>query len=226
MGLKSSPTYVSGTMPTPHGSIFFSFDSRTLSGTLHFPLGQRGKVCFQGSLSSCTILVNGEAQGVGCTGYISINASLTLQACDSGLALHDGVWFSGHEREEAVKELPHSSSPSPSTTLAPPSPFIPLPPLSLYPVTVLGRDIETRGGWIGKYGSDGFSLFSFLGPSHDRTQLPPYIASVSVPSYAAGRVGSFVVNTSDPRALRSPEGGLRSLGFRATVIPDGITYIF
>jgi hypothetical protein len=99
---------------------------------------------------------------------------------------------------------------------------LPLPPLSSYPARLIGTDKLTSGAWRGRYGRDGYVLFSYSAAGADVTALPPYVARVAMAPYAAGRTATLARNTADPRALAPPAGGLGSIGIRATQIPSGL----
>jgi hypothetical protein len=54
---------------------------------------------------------------------------------------------------------------------------------------------------LGTYGSDGYALFSFAGPSHDVVSLPPYLSSIqqSFGGATVRRVGAVVLNCREMR---------------------------
>lgn len=79
----------------------------------------------------------------------------------------------------------------------------PFPPAS-YPAQYLGVDHATQGDWLGKYGSKGYILLSFVDTNTDLTKLPPGVVSVS-PVYRSDRA-CWSNSTTDRRALQHPDG--------------------
>lgn len=90
--------------------------------------------------------------------------------------------------------------------------------LSQPPAAFVGRDQTTRGNWPGRFGKDGFVLFSCGDANQDVSQLPEYVDSV-VPRNAQ-RGQWFPSN--DTRALPISGGAdaPRAIGYVGTAFPD------
>jgi hypothetical protein len=107
-----------------------------------------------------------------------------------------------------VPLLPVSAAPGP---MQPPlrAQAAPFPPAS-YPATFVGNDTATQGTWLGKYGSKGYALLSFVDTNTDLVSLPPGIDSVE-PVYRFDRA-CWTSNSTDPRALQHPGGADKPRG--------------
>ncbi len=79
----------------------------------------------------------------------------------------------------------------------------PFPPPS-YPAVFLQRDEETRGNWLGMYGSAGYALFSYDGAYRHRVSLPPWVAAINQ-SFGNAISGPWPMSDpTDVRALQDP----------------------
>ena len=71
-----------------------------------------------------------------------------------------------------------------------------------YPLARPKTDTATHGDWGGKYGRDGYVLFSYDGAGKDRVQLPSYVRSVtSFLTQPRERDATWALQTDDRRAL-------------------------
>lgn len=68
--------------------------------------------------------------------------------------------------------------------------------------TFVGTDAATKGSWVGKYGTAGYSLAG--GPA----SLP-----AGTPVTATGKAAAWQTSSADPRALALPAGGRRAAGW-------------
>ena len=86
----------------------------------------------------------------------------------------------------------------------------PFPPES-WPGRLLAVDTWTQGGWRGRYGTDGYVLFSFAPGPADVVSLPAWVAAVRA---FDGASNAWVdpPPAGDPRALEDPAGGARAIG--------------
>jgi alpha-L-rhamnosidase len=81
----------------------------------------------------------------------------------------------------------------------------------------VGADTETRGNWVGTYGSQGYVLFGYDQAGRaPRSQLPPYVAAVT-PVFAFNS-GQWAAGVDDDRALQDPAApsGPRNIGWLST----------
>eukprot|EP00048_Salpingoeca_helianthica_P004759 m.80649 g.80649 ORF g.80649 m.80649 type:complete len:921 (+) comp13333_c0_seq4:81-2843(+) len=204
LGLATSPKSVNGTVPTPQGPIAFEFDSESLAGSLSFPSGTTGQLCFQGRLAACTIELDGRPAGYGCAD-VTRSTSILLQ-CPAAPDNKDVV------RNYVIDKLQQRENQEPT--------FTALPPLSQYPAQFLARDSVTSGTWRGRYGKAGYVLWAHTAQGTDSIYLPTFVSRVGFAPYAAGRVAVLAANTSDTRALQDPRGSARRLGIHATQNPS------
>lgn len=94
-------------------------------------------------------------------------------------------------------------------------PYAPFGP-PVWPGLLAVDNVTHGGGWVGKYGKDGYLLFGFDAPAsrgappRDRAALPPYVASVNVstPSRVRYTPGGAGAGGIPPGAfLADPAGG-------------------
>ena len=177
-------TWVSGSVPTPHGAVHFSFDQSSGRGEAILPphvkcrIGIPGvervihKVVLNGSL-----LWDGELHKNDDVGGAVINANY--------LYLNDVR--SGHY----IFAVSYGSKTSSFTQ----EPLI-------YPLAYAREDAETSGNWGGIYGRDGYVLFDYEGVKKDRCELPPYVVSVQPSSRRNGGClhAQLSVSIEDQRA--------------------------
>jgi hypothetical protein len=177
-------TSVSGSVPTPHGSVDFAFNQTSGRGSATIPPNSIGRIGIPRServirnvLCNGRMLWDGESHNVnGVSATTSDDHFLYLENVQPG------------HYEFSVSYANRASS------------FIPEP--LIYPIGPARQDIATSGNWPGVYGRDGYVLFDYDGPGKDRRALPTYILAVRPSSGKNGgcRHAQIAVATGDRRA--------------------------
>jgi alpha-L-rhamnosidase len=197
--LGSTLTHVSGSVPTPLGTVQFSLDRRSGRCSAVIPEGSVARIGIPTSWGSiqCVLLhghliwdgifhPNDRIKGS------SLNKDyLYLEDVQSGSYEFRFFHRNGHDVHESAAPL-------------------------VYPIPNVKEDTRTKGDWGAIYGKDGYILFNYDGVHKDRKLLPPYIQSVQPSTRKIG--GCFhaqVTKASSDRRIPAPtrEGeGLRNLG--------------
>jgi hypothetical protein len=131
IGLDPSITRVNGTMPTPKGPISFFFDQSQLRGILTFPPGLVARLCFAGTLASCSVHVQQvpDSGSPGCSIPFSTGGGAVTVTCPAGRDTLDDA----REAPSTVEDssLPSSPVPLPCQSHLPALPYelCPLCPL-------------------------------------------------------------------------------------------------
>ena len=177
-------TWVSGSVPTPHGRIQFCFDQISGRGKLIQPPCSRGRIGIPGTervIHTVTwngrCLWDGEFHKVDGVGGASSEANF-LYLNDVEPGHYEFSVLYGNEAQRFAAE-----------------------PL-VYPVASVREDVETSGNWGGTYGRDGYVLFNYDGVGKDRSELPAYVLSVRPSSRKNGGClhAQLSTSTDDQRA--------------------------
>ena len=177
-------TWVSGSVPTPHGVVHFSFDQSTGRGEATIPPHAKCRIGISGTervihkvVLNGNLLWDGELHKNDGVGGVAVDASY----------LYINDVRSGH-----YKFSVSYGSKTPSFTQEP----------LIYPLGSAREDIGTSGSWGGIYGRDGYVLFDYDGVKKDRRELPPYIVSVRPSSRKNGGClhAQMSVSIEDKRA--------------------------
>jgi alpha-L-rhamnosidase len=191
-------TWVSGSVPTPHGIVHFSFDQSSGRGEAIIPPHVKCRIGIPGIdriihkvILNGHLLWNGELHKNNDVGGVAVNANyLYLNDVRSG-------------RYEFV--VSYGSRPLSFTQ----EPLI-------YPLGAAREDIKTSGNWGGIYGRDGYVLFNYDGVKNDRYKLPPYVISVQPSSRKNGGClhAQLSASTEDQRAPAADRenGRIRNVG--------------
>jgi hypothetical protein len=192
-------TSVSGSVPTPHGSVEFALNLTSGRASATIPPNSIARIGIPRSertirkvLCNGRVLWDGESHNV--------NGVSAISADDHFLYLENV--HPGHY------EFSVSFGTQASSFTAQPL---------LYPIGSAREDIGTSGNWPGVYGKDGYVLFDYDGPGKDRRELPPYIVAVHPSSQKNGgcRHAQVAIATQDQRApAPSPSAGPISAEFR------------
>jgi alpha-L-rhamnosidase len=183
--LGQTLTWVSGSMPTPHGTVHFFFDQSSGRGEATIP-----------SQTKCRIGIPGVERVIQ---KVLFNRHLLwdggefhkVDGVDGAAVDGDFLYLSdiqpGHH-EFSV----HYGSKTPSFKQEPLS----------YPMVSARENVGTSGNWGGMYGQDGYVLFDYDGIKRDRCNLPKYVVSVQPSSRKNGGClhARLSVSTEDQRA--------------------------
>jgi hypothetical protein len=181
--LGSTLTRVSGAVPTPHGVVGAGFDVQSGRCQATIPSGVVGRVGIpKARRTIASVKINNHLAWDGT--YHSIGG------IESAGETAEYIRFDGVKSGDyaiRVKYLGHAR-PAPEQTME-------------YPVALLKTDATTHGDWGGRYGRDGYVLFSYDGAGKDRVQLPLYVTSVT-PLLARPfrRDTTWAMRTDDRRA--------------------------
>jgi hypothetical protein len=182
--LGSALTRVSGGVPTPRGLVAAGFDVQSGRCQATIPAGVIGRVGIpKAGRTIASVRINNHLAWDGT--YHSI-AGVESAGETAEYVRFDGV--KGGDYAIRVKYLGHSQ----------PAREKPME----YPLRLLKTDTTTHGDWGGKYGRDGYVLFSYDGAGKDRVQLPSYARSVT-PFLAkpGSQDTTWALQTDDHRAL-------------------------
>jgi hypothetical protein len=181
-------TSVSGSVPTPKGTIRAAFDVTKGQASLTAPAGTIGRIgipMVEKTIKSIRIngklaWKNGTSHAVPGIGGASTNRDFVIFNDVQPGTYEIKVAYSG--RTPVFKDVPWQ-----------------------FPATFVKEDRTTSGNWGGKYGLDGSVLFCIDGVDKDRVQLPNYVTTVT---RRQGRVGGWSEPVVDTRALaQSPTNG-------------------
>ncbi len=197
--------FVAGSVPTPYGEVSGRLDVRTGTGRLTVPRG-----------TTARITVPASGRGIE---RVRLNGTLAWEGRSDEPVTVDDVGPGRHDID---------------VTYAGRRPRRQLPPLR-YPLRFRGTDRTTRGDWGGRYGRDGYVLFSYDGPGAHREVLPPYVGSVtplaasSWADWSTTLNTQWAVGTADRRApAPDPGNGTpRTAGvvYSRTPGPGGMTMV-
>lgn len=184
-------TRVSGKTPTPKGEISFAIDTRTGSAQLTVPAG-----------TAATMAI--PKMGTGVTGVKVDGTAVEPASEDTYFAYLPQMGEGEHTVSFAYTSA--AISPEPVETLH-----------YLYEKPLVAEDTITKGDWRGKYGKDGYYLFSYDGDGAHRTNLP---AGCTVNLRLGGNY-RYPGTADDPRSLQSPDEGdqQRQVGVFFTLDP-------
>lgn len=186
--LTGSLTRVAGGVPTPRGVAEASLDMTARRGSLVVPAGSEADFCIPADgLRIGTVYVNGKPRQAVRTddGYCRIGG---LKAGRYDIRFDaDGEFRPRETQEEIAYRIPAQK---------------------------FSEDTATQGGWRGKYGSQGYVLFSYDAPGAHRVKQPDRIRSIVYENYGRMAHVRYADTAQDPRALVSDRAGdtLRSLG--------------
>ena len=175
---------VSGSVPTPHGSIDFAFNQRSGRGSATIPPNIVARIGIP--------LSDRDLRKVICNGRVlwdgqSRNAQgVASTSADAHFLYLENLQPGHYNFSAAYSNHPPAFTPEPL----------------LYPIPSAREDTTTRGNWPGVYGHDGYVLFDYDGPRNDRHALPAYITAVHSSSQKIGGAlhEQVAVATNDPRA--------------------------
>ena len=157
-------TWVSGSVPTPHGDVYFSFDQTSGRGTVVIPPHIKGRIGIPGAERVIhKVRLNGHLLWDG--KFHRTDGVGGAEVAGNFLYLLDVQ--PGHYEFFASYG---------SDTLAFTQESL------IYPIVSARKDAQTSGNWGGVYGRDGYVLFDYDGVKKDRRELPPYVVSVQ-PSF-------------------------------------------
>ena len=180
---------VSGSVPTPYGTIKAGFDIKTGECTVDVPEGTTGRIGIpKVEKSIVKILVNGRP------------------VWDGAYQPVPGIGGADQDSEFVYFNELKAGSYSFTVTYNGVTPPFHEPPVT-FPATFLGEDTVSHGDWGGRYGKDGYVLFNHYGNGKDKASLPPYVSSVNSymkssngkPGYRAGPAGLY---SGDPEACQ------------------------
>ncbi|SFF25697.1 alpha-L-rhamnosidase [Actinacidiphila alni] len=205
-------SWVSGSVPTPHGDVSVSYDIRTGSGTLRIPPGSRGRLGIPSDGRKVRVVRVGRK--VVWDGRYRPVPGIGAASADGDSVVLDDI-APGTYTLSVVQQgrRPAAHRPGPMR----------------YPMRFAGQDRKTAGDWGGVYGRDGQVLFNYDGMGHDRSDLPDYVESVSVwrTGWSGARDAVWVAGTDERRALAADRsnGGARAAAcvYTTTPNPGGMT---
>lgn len=185
-------TWVSGSVPTPEGTIRAEFDVSKGLASVQAPAGTTGRIGVPKAERTIeSITINGKLAWDG--------AFRAVPGIGGAEANPDFVTFSDVRPGTYEMKVVYSGT---APTFAD-GPWI-------YPAKFVKEDRETGGDWGGKYGADGYVLFGADGEDKDLVQLPDYVESVT---RRLGRVGQFSEPGDSQALAKGPEyGSERSKG--------------
>lgn len=191
--LTSGLTSVEGAVPTPHGKIRMSIDTRTGRASLTVPPGTHGRMAIPLMHAEITSLrMNGQ--------------SVALAEKTATHAWLPPVGEGTYQFEFAYDRTPVSPVADEALTYR-------------IPASRVTEDTVTQGDWKGRYGSKGYILFNYDGEGAHRVCQPRGCESIIC---RREENSHYTASTSDPRALISNIEGdeSRSLGAITTFDPQ------
>jgi hypothetical protein len=182
--LGSSLTRVSGGIPTPHGVVEAAFDVKSGQCEVTIPPGVISRLGIPTVGRKITAIKINNLPAWDGTYH-------SQQGMESAEETPDFVRFNGMKSGHYTINVKYSG---------PRRPVIEQP--MEHPVALRKTDATTHGDWGGKYGRDGYVLFSYAGPGKDCVRLPPYIRSVTpLLGKPIRRDATWAQQTDDSRAL-------------------------
>ncbi len=178
-------TWVSGSVPTPHGCVDFSFDRNSGQGTATIPPKAIARIGIPGMEHVIhKVLLNG---------HLLWNGGEFNKVDGVGGAAVDGDFLYLSNVQPGHYEF--------SVSYGDETPSF-VPAALIYPMGSAREDGTTSGNWGGRYGQDGYVLFDYDGVKKDRRELPPYVVSVQPSSRKNGGClhAQLSVSTEDRRA--------------------------
>lgn len=175
---------VSGTVPTPLGSVHFAFDQQ---------LGRASATIPPNALARIGIPTNNRTlHNVFVQGHLLWDGEAHPAPGIEGAALQEDFLYLHNVQPGQYEFSVHYRNQPSAFTSAP----------LVYPIPTAEEDAETSGNWGGVYGRDGYVLFDYDGVHNNRQQLPPYIASVQPSTRKLGTCfhANVATSTDDPRA--------------------------
>lgn len=188
--LGRSLTWVSGSIPTPHGPVDFSFDQNSGRGTATIPPKSIGRIGIPGTERVIhKVLVNGRLLWDG--------EFHKVDGVDGAAVDGEYLYVSGVQPGEYEFAVSYGNE-IPSL----------IQEALIYPIGAAKEDAATRGNWGEAYGRDGYVLFNYDGVHQDRRELPSYIVSVQPSSRKNGGClhALLAVSTQDQRAPAPDRG--------------------
>lgn len=179
---------MTGTTPTPCGTIRASFNVSSGVCKLDVPAGTVGRVGIPKTEKNIEkIKVNGKKAWDGAFRPVS---GIGGARQDSGF-----VYFTSIQPGTYTIDVTYSGS-TPSY----------IKPQVIFPALCVGEDAKTSGNWGGVYGKDGYVLCNYFGNGKDKIILPTYISGVNYFMSGNGKPHNVVwtKGTNDTRAL-SPD---------------------
>jgi alpha-L-rhamnosidase len=154
-------TRVEGTVPTPHGVIRASFNTRTGKCSITVPAGVTAKIGLP--------RVEKTIRSISCNGNIVWNGKYTTVNGIAGASEDSNyVYLTGVQPGSYSIVISYSG-----TTPA----YQELP--WIYPVDHIITDTSTGGNWGGKYGTSGYVLFAYDNQQKDIRKLPAFVQSLT-----------------------------------------------
>ena len=181
--LGRSLTWVKGSVPTPHGEIGMSINGASGEMSMSAPAGTTGRL-----------------------GIPKMEKTIRSIVFDN-VVVWDGVFHAanGVGGAEEDPDFVYLTKVQPGTHAITVKYSGTTPgyvePLEHYDVDGIRQDSATGGSWGGKYGAEGYVLFSYNGENKDVRALPPYVKSLDIYNH---RSVQWTNQTSELRAL-SPD---------------------
>ncbi|WP_433892452.1 alpha-L-rhamnosidase C-terminal domain-containing protein [Streptomyces sp. CA-111067] len=206
---------VSGSVPTPHGTVSAEFDLDSGTGQVVVPAGSRARIGIpSGGRRIERIQVNGRQLWRDGTFHRTAGVGSARQAGDR-VVLDDVP--PGRYRLKATYRGAAGSPPRPAGWN--------------YPMRFVRHDTATGGNWGTAYGRDGHVLFNYDAAGQHLASLPGYVSSVT--PWSGGNSSCLNTvwesGTGDARALaRDASGGFpRNAGvlYSMTPSPGGMTMV-
>lgn len=193
-------TWVSGSVPTPHGVVHFSFDLNSGRGEAIIPPHVKCRIGIPGAERSIhKVVLNGHLLWDG-NGELHKNDNVGGAVVDANYLYLNDVRSGRYQFTVSYGSRP------PSYTQVP----------LIYPLGAAKEDTKTSGNWGGVYGRDGYVLFNYDGAKKDRYKLPPYVISVQPSSRKNGGClhAQLSISTEDQRAPAADgkNGRIRNIG--------------
>jgi len=184
-------TRVSGSVPTPNGTIRAGFDVTTGDCSIDVPKGTIGRIGIpKVEKRIANIMVNGTPVWDG--------AFYPVPGISGANQDSDFVYFTNLQPGTYLFTVTYGGA----------TPSYAEPP-AVFPAGFIGEDTLTQGGWGGKYGKDGYVLCNYYGNGTDKQSLPGYVSSVKYYMKQTGDMPNYRVwatATDDARAL-APDAG-------------------
>jgi len=188
-------TKVSGSTPTPLGTITARFDFEAGKFTISAPTGTTGRIgipFLEKKISK-----------------ISVNGKL---AWDGAYHFVAGIGGAGQDNEFVYFNSVQPGNYNIAVSYQGETPDYYEPKIS-YAAQFIGKDTITSGNWGGVYGTEGYVLCNYSGDGADKKSLPPYVNSVEYFRAFGGNTRvpdntTWVLGTSDKRALAPDQNNL------------------
>lgn len=180
-------TSVSGSVPTPHGSVDFAFNQRSGRGSATIPPNSTARVGIPRSQRVLhKVLCNGRVLWDGQSRNVD---GISATSADDHFVYLENLQPGHYNFSVSYGSQTPSFQPEPLT----------------YPISSAREDTATSGNWPGVFGHDGYVLFDYDGPGIDRRDLPSYITAVHPSSQKNGgcRHEQAAVAIDDRRAPAS-----------------------